>query len=54
MSQSDSASVYGTIYVIACASRSAERVESLVTAAQTAGWDVVVIATLDARRYGST
>lgn len=33
------------LYIIACASRVAGRIDGLITSAQRAGWDVCVIAT---------
>ncbi len=33
-------STRGTLYVIACASRPAQRIQELVTLAQEAGWEV--------------
>jgi phosphopantothenoylcysteine synthetase/decarboxylase len=41
----------GVLYVIACASRPAQRVPDLVQAAQTAGWDVTVIVTPQATKF---
>lgn len=41
----------GFLYVIACASRPAQRVPDLVQAAQAAGWDVGVVVTPQATKF---
>lgn len=51
MTQFDSALMQGTLYIIACASRVAGRIDGLIVAAQKAGWDVCVIATPSAMKF---
>ncbi len=44
-------STRGTLYVIACASRPAQRIQEFVTLAQEAGWEVCIIVTPQATKF---
>ena len=50
MSENTSAS-RGVLYVVCCAALSAQRIQDFVMLAQSAGWDVCIIATPNALKF---